>query len=356
MGPTTPTPDQDLPPAFGVQFHGTWEMYWNATTPNAMFVSQLDALAQAGVALIRVDVGWSASQPTNTTPSLDNTYNQRLAITLRSARERGLDVLLTLHQSPGWARLDPQGSVHQFPADPANITPWATWMAATFGNEVAAWEVWNEPNLAEFTGVTDASERARRYVPLLQATTTGLRAGHPGAVIVFGGPAQTDDGFIRMAYAAGAQPYFDVMALHPYQGNQTKPPESTDLDTPARITHLPAVLRVMAEYGDGHKPVWWTEFGYSVHSNADVPSNQPWRLGVADNATSADYLRRQFELARTRYPQVRVAIVYTSYKPPSDSLGHQYGYRIIEADGQPLPQLTELAAYCRQFPSARAYW
>jgi len=218
-------------------------------------------------------------------------------------------------------------------------------MAATFGHRVFAWEIWNEPNLRAFTGVRDPMERPVRYVPLLRETVEGLWAGHPDAVVVFGGPSKTDDGFIRACYALGAAPYFDVMSLHPYQGDQTKPPESTDVDSPERMTHLPAVLAAMEEYGDGDKPVWWTEFGFSVHSNDKVPPDEPWRRGVPSEAVSAEYLVRSFELARMKYPPVRVAIPYTTYRPPSDAAGHQHGYRLMDRDGTLRAQLPTLRGY-----------
>jgi hypothetical protein len=353
----TPTPDKDLPPALGVQFHGTWSMYYSpssSATPNAMFRRHLDLLASQHVGLIRVDIGWSASQPDNATPTLSNTYNKRIALVLDEAAKRGMKVMATVHQTPAWARPGTGDSVKQYPTKPDSIRPWATWMARTFGAKVTGWEVWNEPNLVEFTGVAKVEERGARYVPVLKAVATGLRAGDPDVRVIFGGPAQTDDRFIADAYAAGAKPYFDVLSIHPYQGNQTKPPESTDIKGKPRMTNFPAVVKVMAANGDANKPVWWTEFGFSVHSNGNVPKDKVWLLGVASDEIAGDYLRRAFELARTKYPQVKVAILYTAYKGPSDSAGHQYGYRLSESDGKVLAQLPMVSEYLARFEGQRA--
>jgi hypothetical protein len=35
-------------------------------------------------------------------------------------------------------------------------------------------------------------------------------------------------------------------------------------------------------------------------------------------------------------------VTYCSYKTQSDPYGHQYGYRILEADGMAKPQLSAL--------------
>lgn len=344
-----------LPPALGVQFHGTWDIYFEgpqSEVPLPMFERHLDQLAAQDVAVLRLDVGWSTSQPTQETPSLTQWYNARINRVLSAAAERDMEVFLTLHQSPDWSRPGTSGDARQFPTDPASIVPWATWMAKTFGDRVLAWEVWNEPNLLGFTGISDARERPAKYVPLLKATFEGLKAGDPDAVVVFGGPSKTDDAFIRACYELGAKPYFDVLSIHPYQGDQRVPPDSADQDTAGRMTHFPAVVDVMSDYDDS-KPVWWTEFGYSVHSNEDVPAGQPWRNGVASEALSAEYFIRAFELARTAYPQVRLAVVYTAYKESADSYGHQFGYRMMEADGTLLPQLPTLRGYVAAFGGSR---
>jgi hypothetical protein len=191
-------------------------------------------------------------------------------------------------------------------------------------------------------------------VPLLKSAYEGIKAGHPGAVVVFGGPCQNDDAFIRACYELGAKPYFDVMAVHPYQGNQLLPPDTADSGRRDRMTHFPAVLEVMSEYLDTEKPVWWTEFGFSVHGNDGVPAEEPWRLGVPTDALSAEYLYQSFDLARREYPQVRLAIVYAAYKPATDLAGHQFGYRMLDMDGTLRPQLPTLRGYQAAFGQSRA--
>lgn len=353
--PATPVDQSKLPPTFGVQFHGTWDIYYNGSSanPNAMFTKHLDALAKAKVKMLRVDIGWSSSQPSTAAPAMSNTYNQRIATVLRESNKRGLKVMATLHQSPEWARPGTGGEDKQFPTNPASITPWATWMAKTFGSQVAAWEVWNEPNLAAFSGVSGLRESAQRYTPLLRETSRGLRAGDADAVVVFGGPAQTDEEFIRYSYEAGAKPYFDVMSVHPYQGNSLVEPDAPDNGGKGRATHLTQVLATMAKHGDANKPVWWTEFGVSNHSNAGIPANEVWRMGLPTQEAAGDYLRQYFELAKNQYPQVKAAFVYTAYKPPSDPQGRQIGYALLNADGTVRPQLTMLEDYLNDFAGQR---
>jgi hypothetical protein len=324
-------------------------MYWNGQTPNAMFDKHLNALAANKVQIVRVDMGWSASQPTSAAPSATSWHNQRLNTVINRVRAKGMKVFITAHQSPLWARPGTGSNTMQFPANASSIKPWMTFMAKTYGSRIAGIEVWNEPNLAEFTGVADSNTRVKKFVALLKAAYAGIKAGNKSVPVIFGGPAQTDDVFIKQAYAAGAKGAFDVMAVHPYQGNQTKAPESTDITGKSRMTNLPAVIAAMKANGDGTKPIWWTEFGTSVHSNAGI--SQIWLHGVATEQISGDYMVRSFKLAAKQYPQVKVGTIYTAYRPAAGISVHQYGYRLLEADGTVKTQLKMLKAMRDTTPS-----
>ncbi|MGH3428858.1 MAG: cellulase family glycosylhydrolase [Mycobacteriales bacterium] len=346
--------NNSAPPAFGVQFHGTWNAYYQGTTatPNAMFGKQLDRLAANRVTLLRVDIGWSASQPNPGTPNAKSSYNQRIALVLKEAHRRNMQVMLTIWRTPDWARSSSSSPV-EFPTDPRAFGQWATWAARTYGRSVFAWQIWNEPNIVEFTGIKEDDQRAVKYVPLLKAGFEGIHKGDPSAKVIFGGPAQNDDAFIRQCYQLGAKDYFDIMAVHPYEGDQRRPPETPDPGQRYYTTHFAVVAQVMAEFGDGQKPVWWTEFGYSVHSNANVPSTMSWKYGVETPQISGDYLRRAFELARTQYPQVKAIFVYTAYRVGNDPYGHESGYSLLNADGTAKAQLTILSQYMAGFDSYR---
>lgn len=336
-------------PQLGVQMHAMWEMYWNGQTPNAMFDRHLDALAANKVQIVRVDMGWSASQPTSSAPSADSWHNKRLDTAINRIRAKGLKVFLTLHQSPEWARPGTGSNLMQLPTDPNSIKPWMTFMAKTYGSRIAGIEVWNEPNLVEFTGISDPAARVKKFVGVLKASYAGIKAGNKSVPVIFGGTAQTDDVFIKQAYDAGAKGAFDIMAVHPYQGNQTKAPESTDISGKSRITNMPAVIAAMKAHGDGTKPIWWTEFGTSVHPNDGI--KQTWLFGVANDQTAGDYMVRSFKLAAAQYPQVQVGTVYTAYRPSAGISAHQYGYRLLEADGTVHQQLKMLKAMRESAPS-----
>jgi hypothetical protein len=107
----------------------------------------------------------------------------------------------------------------------------------------------------------------QQYVSLLRAAYPGFKAGDPAAKVILGGPASNDDGWIGQVYSLGGKDSFDVLSTHPYQGVADAPPEHPDDGDRWWFTHLPAVRNVMIANGDGAKPVWFTEFGWSNHTN-----------------------------------------------------------------------------------------
>ncbi len=90
---------------------------------------------------------------------------------------------------------------------------------------------------------------------------------------------------------------FDALGIHPYQGPAAEPPEAPPAEHPYRITNVERVREVMVAHGDGHKPVWFTEFGWTTGTG------EGWSAGV-DEATQADYLRRAITMVQQRYAYV----------------------------------------------------
>jgi hypothetical protein len=94
---------------------------------------------------------------------------------------------------------------------------------------------------------------------------------------------------------------FDVMATHPYMGVADAPPETPDDGSIWTISHVAAVHDLMVRNGDGSKPIWFTEFGWSSHDNWAGIEN--WNRGVTPDQ-QADYFVRTIKYVATNYPYV----------------------------------------------------
>jgi hypothetical protein len=214
--------------------------------------------------------------------------------------------------------------------------------ANRWSNEIQAWEVWNEPNASEFLSPPDPAA----YTNLLKAAYPAVKAGNPNATVMPGGTMFVDTNFISSMYANGARDYFDVMAVHPYQGKADVAPDSPDTNgtTTQRLTHLAALQTLMGANGDGTKPIWLTEFGWSTHENtATTPA---WFLGVSE-ATQAAFLKQSLELIQANYTQVTNAFWYTSRDLNVDGAYHQNNRGLIRRDFTTKPALRSVACYVK---------
>ncbi len=311
----------------GVQFHGTWSELSDDDRGRI-----LDAMKDAGVTWVRIDVGWSMMQPKKTV--YDKWATDFITRVFRMATDRGLKILATFWRSPEWAT----GSTNRnrFPEKPADYARALAWAVKKWP-EVDAWEIWNEPNAKEFAEEPDAV----KYAALLKAAYPAVKKANPKALVVGGGPMFVDTEWLARMYAAGAQPFFDVMSVHPYQGNATKPPSDPARGKRERLTHTDELLKLMARYGDERKPIWFTEFGWSTHTNAaDTPV---WFLGVSEKK-QAQYLKETLELVERRYPQVTHVFWYTSRDLETGRV-HQDNRGLLRKDFSPKPAVDAIRQY-----------
>jgi polysaccharide biosynthesis protein PslG len=285
-------------PKVGAQFHAMWEHHWEPGQRKAV----LDKLAAAGIKWVRIDVGWSSVQPRGP-DSFADWYVNSLERVVRQARARRIKVLLTLVWTPSWAN---GGRGRNYPpTDYSTFGRFARWIARHFRGDVQAYGVYNEPNLStpDFWAGTAAD-----YARLLKASYGRFKEGDPDAKVVAGEVVYNDDVWIRQMYEAGAEGYFDVIATHPYPGVADEPPDAPDNGTKWRMTHVPAVHDVMCDFNDCKKPIWFTEFGWSSHSNTGSEDN--WERGVTLEEQAVNAVRA-IKLVRDRYPYVTHMFWYT---------------------------------------------
>ncbi len=329
----TSAPPSSLPrlagePAFGSQFHATWSNY---TAQDRAAI--LDKLAAAGVEWVRIDVGW-ASYEYHGAGQIESWYTNRVDAAVNEARARGLKVLLTPWMTPGWANANAGTSAP--PTNPADYARFLTWLADHHKGRVQAYEVWNEPNLNYFWKGTPT-----QYSSLLKAAYPALKAGDPAAQVVLGGPAYNDAAWIANQYQLGIQGSFDIMATHPYQGFANAAPETPSDGTRGSFTHVTAVRDLMVANGDGAKPIWFTEFGWSDHA---TPAGTPnWQWGVTPTQ-QADYLIRSLRWVATNAPYVTQVFWYNERNQTSGD-AHLDNYGLLTADLGEKPVYQALRDY-----------
>lgn len=301
-------------PGFGVQFHVMWEDY-----SDQQRIEVLDKLAGAGIKWVRIDVDWPSLQGEGRGSHSQWAWD-RLDFAVNAARARGIDVLATLWRTPPWA--NGSAGATTTPNDPADYGTIAFELAGHFRGRVAAWEIWNEPNSSSFFDGSVA-----QYVGLMKAAYPRFKEGDPNATVVIGGPQYNDVAWLTKVYEAGAAPSFDVMSVHTYMSPSDLAPE-TNNGTIWTIAGVSQVHDLMVRNGDGAKPVWITEFGWSAHPNDGTEQN--WARGVTLEQ-QADYAVRALRFVGADFPYVQNMFWYNERDRDSGNV-HEDGFGLLYRD------------------------
>lgn len=213
----------------------------------------LDRVVQNGTGWVRIDFLWSVIQPAPA--GWDWSVYDAL---VDEANARGLRILAILHETPAWATA---GSPGTGVPDPVAWRRFCYRAARRYHRKVAAWELWNEPNLDRFWEGT-----RQEYIDII--LLPGARAVHeadPSALAV--GPALAHlqsahwDSWLKACLLAGPK-VLDVASHHLYPGGCSHTDVTKALDRGGSYPwDPPSVKKVLQEAGWFGRPFWLTETG-----------------------------------------------------------------------------------------------
>jgi hypothetical protein len=212
------------------------------------------------------------------------------------------------------------------------------------------WEIWNEPNNAEFW---QPSADVQGYAALIEAAYPAIHTIDPSAVVISGGlaPEATGDGniapvsFISQLYDAGAGSSFDAVGFHPYSF-PTPPSYNVPWNAWQQMANTsPSVRSVMIAHGDSSKQIWMTEYGAPTGGPGDVATLQDYDLmGNPDHVREdlqATLIADAVNLAQG-YSWAGPLFIY-SYKDIGTSWDTPENfYGILHFDGTPKPAYAAL--------------
>jgi len=272
-----------------------------------------------------------------------------------SASAAGVRLLVRIDHQPDWSRADkvengPPDDMYDY-ADCVSVLA-NRYRAGSPKGMVDAIQVWNEPNLSrEWGGQPISRDQAAQYVYMLKETYTAVKAVDPSKIIVSAGlsPTGTDDGtampddiYLAWLYDLGLAAYSDVIGVHaPGYGSA---PEA-ELNSDPRFPHPSFYFRrveqlreIMAANGDGAKPFWVLEFGWTTDQQ-----NPEYGWYAVTPEQQADYIVRAFQYARAYWsPQVGPMFVWNIADPTWTPEYEQQWWAITNADGTPRPAYTAL--------------
>jgi len=233
-----------------------------------------------GVEWAREEFSWQTIEPVN-----DNYNFANYDAAIEKYNTAGVEVLGLITYSTEWASSNPGSADYEYYAPDMDAwEDYVTELVTRYEGQVAAWEIWNEPNSDQFWKSSEED-----YITLLETASDVIRENDSDAIIVLGGTAGTDTDFVDSIYSqVENKSVFDVVAVHPYrQANSSYNymPEESIEGLNQLQTDLENLRAVMRKNGDAGKPVWLTEFGWTSYDD-----------GVSEDE-QADYLMRGYAIA-----------------------------------------------------------
>ncbi len=298
----TPLPPPVPKPGYGVQIH----LFAGDMRETLEWVRGL------GVGWVKQQVTWHTIEH-----GPDNFEWEPLDLAVDRCNGFGFKLLLSVVHASDWTRASELESGP--PTDYAEFGRFMGQLATRYRGRVAAYELWNEPNLArEWRG--DTLDPAR-FVALVAEGAQAVRAADPDALLISGAPAVTgiNDGvvavddrvFLRGMYEAGIAHWVDGIGAHPY-GYGNPPDESWEDAEHVASSHndhpsfffrdtLEDYRAIMLEYGDAGRQIWVTEFGWPAVEGMGSMYTTGWEYGrEVSEAQQAEYIVRAFHMGDER--------------------------------------------------------
>lgn len=240
--------------------------------------------------------------------------------------DAGITPMLLLNTEPTWVdRADVPEHAEEFSA-------FAGAVAERYGSRVEGYEIWNEPNLDYYWQSPSADD----YFEYLKRAYVAIHAKDPSATVMNGGPAPAANtettvdafDFIHRLYELGAKNYTDAIGVHPY--SYPLLPSSDSKWNSFRV--MERVRTMMADFGDGDKQFWSTEFGAPTGGLNSVSRAQ--QAAITEEAMDMMINDEQWG----------PLFLYTLRDTGQGSLDREGYFGLLTRSGQPKPVVNSISS------------
>ncbi|HEY4097085.1 MAG TPA: Ig-like domain-containing protein [Baekduia sp.] len=263
---------------------------------------------------------------------------------IRQLNAAGVQPLFVVTSAPSWANGSTDTNVP--PANPADfgdfLRRWVEHNARV--GPVAGYEVWNEPDADAFW---HPGPDPVAYTALLKAAYAGIKAGDPHAIVATGPTTGNNYQWIENLYAAGAGGSFDAVSVHTDTSCLDRGPDAFYRENGGKLAQFTflgyrSVHDTMVAHGDGNKPIWMSELGWSsTNGGPKSCSRGMWTGQKASGVTDADqatYLTKAYScLANDPYVTLADWFTMRDTTAEIDELNH---YGLVHPDGSGKPSLN----------------
>jgi polysaccharide biosynthesis protein PslG len=275
---------------------------------DAALEQQMALMASSGVESLRVTLAWPDLEPTS--GAYDFAVFDRV---LAAAARHGIAVLVNVTQTAPWASERPNDAEawRLPPRDPNTFAELMRQLVLRYGPTgsfwaqnpslpgvpIRQWQIWNEQTAPWHWR---RQPWAPSYTRLLEAAYRSIHAADRGAQVVAGSLVASRADYApwdaaRDLYRAGAKPFFDVVAVHPFTNNSG----SARLTVDQTLEIVQRVRAQMRRRRDGRKPIILTELTWPA-SVGKVPRGALLGLETTSRGQVARLKAGYRRLARDR--------------------------------------------------------
>ena len=288
-------------------------------------------------------------------------------------------LLVNIVQAPSFYTTDGSNGL---PADPNTLANFVEVLAKKYGNQISAYEIWNEQNLAHETGGKIEETDVGKYVEMVVACYKRIKAVTPEAYVLIGAPSSSgvndpslaisDANYYRAMYAYKdglIKDYFDAQGVHP--GGAANPPDTLFPENPSRIEgcqpapdkcwnddathyfrHVEDVRKIMEDAGLGDHQIWITEFGWATPN--DTPGYEFGNHVSLDQ--QAQYISGAMKLGFQKYQpwlgnmflwNMNFAVLWAAQNPPQPN-HEQASFGLLNPDWSPRPSFNAVQGLIAQ--------
>ena len=291
------------------------------------FRTVADLAHLAGFTHVRGRHNWGGMQPQpDVAPNC-----AKLAGNAALFRERGIGVSGLFYSTPGWAC---DNSARTLPTDLGVLYRSCRDITAAFGDTIADWEFFNEPDI----GFLKAP--AWDYASAFKAASLGFKAGRSEMPVLCAGFCTAPDGlYVKLFLDNDTASYFDAFNYHTY----------------AAPSQYPAFVRTIRETlgraGAEEKPIWITESGTNFEGPA---KNDSVRKGFKAHSPEQELVVAEFAPKSQIALQMQgIARDFFFILAAYNERGGGKDWGLIRRDGTVKPAYAALATLAREVGDAR---
>jgi hypothetical protein len=292
-------------------------------------------LRDTGARWARHFVSWNELEPTSK-GSLDENRLHQYAQTFDREAAIGTSSMVVVTRAPTWA----SGSSNPDtpPQRASDYADFVRELARRWRGKVEVYEIWNEEDEEQFWA---GGPQPGRYAELLRAAYAAIKAEDPAAKVAFGPTTGNNYAFLEAAYDAGAGGHFDAVSVHTDTACLDRGPGNPyrEAGRIARFTFLGyrEVHASMAARGDGAKPIYMSELGWSSTGSL-VCSRGRWAGQKPAGVSEADQARHLAEayhcLAEDPYVELALWFVNRDLGEANEEL-NRYGLKRLDGSLKP---------------------